>query len=131
MSERYFNLTKEQATQTVSDVQTYGVVPSGFFLFCVGFIFEIFGRKYVIFSLLLFAGAFYILMPIVSPNRVMFIAISIGGGTMVAQTNNMPLLQDYVEINSRGKAQGIQAMGVAFGIICSLGVVVQFTKQMI
>ena len=50
------------------------------------------------------------------------------GSISTSPLMNNPLLQDYVEKDSRGKAGGFQFMGVAAGIIFSQAVVIQLTK---
>jgi MFS family permease len=130
MNEKFYNLSKEDATQIISDAQIYGVFPQYFIVIFLGYIYEIFGRKYVIFILILLCTVFTYLLPVTSPNKDLFVLISICGSVSVVPILNSPLLQDYVEVESRGKAGGITVMGMAFGIIGSLAIIVQFTKKL-
>ena len=130
MSKDYYDKSSSDATDIVSTAQSIGVIPQFFIVIGLGYIYDIFGRKYVIFTLFVLNSIAVFLLPTVAPNENLFIAVSIGISIAVAPILNSPLLQDYVEIESRGKAQGFSVMGLALGIIISLAVMVQFTKNL-
>ena len=61
------------------------------------------------------SSIFLMLIPMTVPNVGMFGAVEIIGGMCMGPVMSTPLLLDYVEVESRGRAIGFATMGGALG----------------
>jgi hypothetical protein len=48
----------------------------------------------------------------------------------ISPLSNTPLIQDYAEKESYGKAQALSMMGLSLGVIFSLSVLFEYTKNL-
>ena len=95
-----------------------------------GYIYDIFGRQMTIYYMVIISGFVLILYPIVAPNHSLYIFCSTIFTLVISPISNNPLIQDYVVKESRGKAVSFSMMGLSMGVIMSLSVLFQFTKDM-
>jgi MFS family permease len=117
LNEDYFNLDNNKATQISTDATNWGTIPAFILTISMGFVFEILGRKYVLLAIMLFTAVFIYLTPLTAPNVNMYIAVSILEGMFTSYLLISPLIQDYVEIESRGKALSFAMLGITTGMI--------------
>ena len=98
--------------------------------FASGYIFDIFGRRNTLFLLFVLSGCCFVIFPIVAPNQNLYYMMACIYTLLATPINNNPLVQDYVQVESRGTAVSLSMMGLALGIIISLSVLFQFTKNL-
>jgi MFS family permease len=75
MNEKYYHLSLVDATSLQSNSQSIIAIPGVFVIFCCGYIYDIFGRRFSIFYMLLFGGLSLVFFPIVAPSQTGFISM--------------------------------------------------------
>lgn len=88
--------------------------------FLSGYIFDIFGRKYTLTLLFVLSGCMFVIFPYVSPNETLYYTCACVYTLFVTPINSNPLIQDYIQVESRGAAVGMSMMGLTLGVIVSL-----------
>ena len=83
-----------------------------------------------LFTLIILASAILVLFPLVSPNQMLYIVCGSTYTLLTSPVNYAPLVADYVMKDSIGKATAFSLMGLSIGVIFSLGVLFQFTKDL-
>lgn len=73
-------------------------------IFLGGYVFDIFGRKFSVYIMLLMGGLIMVFFPIVAPDKNLFILCFTLFGVCVSPLSLTPLVQDYVMKESYGKA---------------------------
>jgi MFS family permease len=98
--------------------------------FFVSYVFDLFGRRYTLFFSYVLTAFIFLGTPYTSPNYyVLAIARCLIGVTMAAPTSH-PLINDYVRKSSRGKAVALNGCGVVIGELFTMGILLNFTKEM-
>jgi MFS family permease len=77
------------------------------FSICIGYIFDMFGRKYTIFISFIIAALLLIALPFTAPDIFPWLLIvKIGLDMTVTAPLAQPFVTDYVKVDSRGRATG-------------------------
>lgn len=101
-------MTPELATKTFNTAQQLNTIPTIIFVLVGGYLFDIFGRRFTTYYSLLVSGAILVFFPLASPNADIFIGIVLAFSIASAPiTSSNPLLQDYCEEESLGKANSL------------------------
>ena len=104
-------------------------IPSIIVTLAGGYIFDIFGRQMTLFTMIVFSGFVLVLYPIVSPSGTLYILCSCLYNLIISPITNNPLVQDYCVKESRGQAVSFSMMGLYLGVIMSLSVLFEFSKD--
>ena len=80
--------------------------------------------------MLVFGGLSLVFFPIVAPSQTGFIACVFIFGVCVGGLGQTPIIQDYVEKESYGRAYAFAEMGLSIGVVLSLSVLFEFTKDL-
>ena len=96
----------------------------------VGYIYDIYGRKFTLCIAYMLAGVINCLFPKVAPNTTAFLALNTLYYLIASPLGSAPLINDYVCKSSMGAANSFQGIGVSLGVVVSLAVLVQFTKDL-
>ena len=130
INKKYFNLSREEATAMQSQATSLTTVPAIIMTFASGYIFDIFGRRNTLSILFIISGCMFVIFPLVAPDKDVYYVVACLFTLMITPINNNPLVQDYVQVESRGTAVSLSMMGLALGIIVSLSVLFQLTKNL-
>ena len=98
--------------------------------FLCGYIFDIFGRRFSIYYMLIFGGLSLALIPTVAPSQLGFILTILMFNLFSGSLGNTPLIQDYAAKESYGRATALSMMGLSLGVLVSLSVLFEFTKNL-
>jgi MFS family permease len=79
---------------------------------------------------MLFGGMFLAFVPAVAPSKIGFIGCLFLFNLCFGPLSTPPIIQDYVEKESYGKAQAFSLMGLSIGVIGSLSVVFEYSKDL-
>jgi MFS family permease len=128
-NKKYYNLSIKRATyvQNLEDVAS--TVPGIVMLILSGYIYEICGRKKTLFFAFTIGGICLFLNPIVSPNIYIFVLLSVFFDIGTTPIGLNTLILDYVAKKDRGKAIAYNTMAVSVGVIVSMQVLFNFTKD--
>ena len=109
---------------------TISGVPSLIGMFLTGYVYDICGVKWTLFTGTFFAGASLMLYPLGAPH----LWILVTGGSLFGLGLDLiganTLVVDYVEKKDRGKALSLSMMGVCAGVILSNQVLLEFTRDL-
>ena len=95
-----------------------------------GFIYDIFGRRWTIFCSFFLSGLCILSMPLGAPRQWVYIVGNCLFNFVLSPIRASPLVLDYVTKQSRGTAISFGTMGFSIGVILSLSVVFEFTKDL-
>ena len=90
--------------------------------FMSGYVYDIFGRRFSIFFMLILGGLSLALIPLAAPSHFGWTICILMVNMFTGPLASHPLIQDYVEKDSYGKAQAFSIMGMSLGVIISLSV---------
>ena len=125
---KYFNRSKKETSQIVSESSEI----SNFFniacILVVGYLFDIFGRKALMLIIIILSGSLTVAIPWTSPNTSAFTACWISWQVLLGPMNSAPLLQDYVEKETFGRAVALFVIGMNVGMVVSLMGVLELVK---
>lgn len=96
----------------------------------LGFIYEVYGRKSVMLIFTLISVLVLFWMPMTSPNQGLFSLSYVILGLSFNPVLSVPLLLDYVEVESRGKAIGLTLASGALGGLLSQIVLLECLKDL-
>ena len=99
-------------------------------LIASGYIYDIFGRRWTIFWATFLGGLSLNIIPRGAPNEWMFIAGTSLFNLLICPLQASPLIIDYVAKESIGTAISFGMIGLSLGVICTLLVVFEFTKDL-
>lgn len=109
---------------------TYATLFSIPVLLFAGIIYDLFGRNVTV-SLMFAVGALATIMPpIVAPNVPLYVCAKIVFGSSIVPLMMNPFINDYVKVQFRGKAMGLQSFGMVVGNLVSVAGVFTLTKSM-
>ena len=91
--------------------------------------YDILGRKKVTLAIFLLGAVTTLGTPLVSPNVVGYDFMRIGFVASIAVLLSNPFINDYVQVQSRGAATGLQQIGVTVGNLLSVGVLFTLTQS--
>ena len=129
MNKNYYNMDKTQAEKVAGTASNINTWPSILVTFFGGYIFDIFGRKYTIYYIVLLSGFTLVLFPTFAPDKGGYIFCAVIYNFFVTPVTNNPLIQDYVCKESRSRAVSFSFMGLSLGVITSLAILFEFTKD--
>jgi MFS family permease len=92
-----------------------------------GFSFDYYGRRSLMFVVILLTGILTTSMPLVAPSVTIFLIVQVLGNVFADPIMSSPIIQDYVFVESRGKGVSLAFMGIGSGIIVSQQIFVRFT----
>ncbi len=117
----YYALDPDKAGTVTANSLTYAQAMGIPVVLVIGFLFDLLGRKKVTSGTFIIGAISTILIPIVSPNVLLYdIARVIFVQTLVVMLSN-PFINDYVTVQSRGIATGFQMLGLTVGNLLSVG----------
>lgn len=91
-------------------------------LFFISYAFEIVGRRTTLFLSFFLTSILFYLMPRTAPSYAWLLVVRCGiAVTMVAPLCH-PLVADYIQKGSRGRAIALSAMGTVLGEILAIGI---------
>ena len=115
-----YPMDKDRADQISANSLSYGFIIAVPFAVTIGFLFDLLGRKPVMIATFLAGAAATIGIPAVAPSvagynvcKIVFVE------TLVVILCN-PFINDYVTVQSRGIAQGLQQVGLTAGNLISV-----------
>ena len=128
--EDFYNKTNAEAGDILSNASSYASFVSIPMILVAGFIYDMAGRRWTIIGLFFCSGIFTALFPVVSPSVGLFTAVRVGFQVVYVPLLCNPFVNDYVKVQSRGQANGIQNMGMTMGNLTSVAVLFTLTKTM-
>ena len=127
----YFNVNPAETGEVAGTLISFSLPPAMISMFFVGYLYDILGRRFTLFTS--FAATsilmFFIphMSPIVFPNLMLLrMAISVAIVPPVAS----PLIADYIMKEAIGKGAALTGIGFIIGEILSMGVLFNVTKPM-
>ena len=109
---------------------TYATLVSIVVLLFGGIIYDLFGRNITV-SLMFAVGALATIMPpYVAPDVPLYVCAKIVFGSSIVPLMMNPFINDYVKVQFRGKAMGLQSFGMVVGNLVSVAGVFTLTKNM-
>lgn len=108
-----------EATAFVVQCQSLAGILKIFLIFSSGYMFDIFGRRFIIFTCFLLIGVLLIIIPYM-PNLVALKALFISWNLLFEPLMQTPLIQDYAHPSTFGRAVALFQYGVCIGMISAL-----------
>ena len=68
MNKNYYDLDIDQTTKLMNQSQSFTTIPTMIVTFIGGYIYDIFGRRFTIYYMILIGGLSLVFFPIVAPN---------------------------------------------------------------
>ena len=100
-------------------------------LICIsGYLYDILGRKWVIFTAFLVFGVVTIFMPWTVPDIWALQITAVIAQICCEPLQLSPIIQDYVDPDNLARGQALYVLGMQFGIICSLTIIVNLQKTL-
>ena len=96
----------------------------------IGYIYDLVGRRITILTANLLGGLLVLLIPFFAPNvfpRV-YIIRGLYAGVCYVGLSSSPLINDYIQKDSRGKANALQSFGGMLGELINIIVVLNLVK---
>jgi len=125
----FYNLSTDEATNWQSDEKYVIIGPGMVMLVASGYLYDIYGRKIILFISFFFCGVSMIGYPLSAPSKTWFLVSTCFFFTFMSPIGDNPLIMDYVCKESRGRAISIGIMGVSLGIVLSLNVIFKYTVE--
>lgn len=122
LHEDYYNLNLLDSTNLQSWTQTLVAIPGFSMILLGGYIYDIFGRKFSMFLMLFLGGISFIGIPLLAPHKGGYSLSILLINFFTSPLSFSPIIQDYVAIESYGKAQAFSLMGITTGVLTSLAV---------
>lgn len=117
------------ATKILSNSMTYALFFSIILLLFGGIIYDLFGRLTTVSFMFAMGALSTIMPPYVAPNvpAYVFSKVVFNSSTVPLQMN--PFINDYVKVQYRGKAMGLQTFGLTIGNLLSVAVMYSLTSM--
>jgi MFS family permease len=125
-----FDIPSEKIGQVTSELTIWSLPFSMITTFFVSYIFEILGRRTTLFMSFFLTSIIFYLLPYTAPNYNYLIVARCAIGVTMSAPISHPLIADYINRNSRGKAIAMNGIGLVIGEILAMGVLFNFTKDM-
>ena len=125
----YYGLTSQEAVNLQSQAQSYQTIPSMIMLLLVGAIMDKFGRRSLMTLMVLGWSITLAIMPLLAPNKLLFIANTMSLNLFYLPMMYNPLTQDYVHKDSLGRMLTLSSMAALVGLIFGLLVVFEYSKD--
>lgn len=100
----YFNVEPEHMGRVSNDIMFYSMLLQILFTLIIGYVYDLIGRRYTLFSTIMFASVLSALIPYTAPSILLLIGARFGFMLAGCALGSQPLVNDYVQKNSRGKA---------------------------
>ncbi len=116
-SPSYYNLDSTSDINHLTNHLTFVSMPFQMLsVVLIGYVYDLFGRRYTIISTLLLQSMCFYLVPMGAP-EVYPIVQAMRGLQLVANACTVvhPLINDYVERETRGRANALQVLGLSLG----------------
>lgn len=126
----YFNIPNSEVSTVANSLIFYSMIFQIFGNLTIGYIYDLVGRKLTIFVSTLVGGLLVFLIPLCSPNVFpgLYIIRILYAAVFVVAINSTPLINDYIQKDSRGKANALQGFGVMFGELFNVFVIINLVK---
>ena len=125
----HFALSQEMTGQVANDIIFYSVIMMMVSTLCIGYVYELCGRKWTIVINALISGFFMFLVPL-APNLNWLIFFRMGMAFALVAPMCQPLVNDYVKKTSRGQAVAFQGLGLIIGDLFTFLVLFNIIKGM-
>lgn len=100
-------MTNDEGTELLTQANALTTVPKIITVLAVGIIFDLLGRRFALFTLLIVVGASMAWLPYTSPDKSLFILAYVINGTAFNTIEASPLMMDYASRTSQGKMFGL------------------------
>ena len=129
-----YALSPSEASTVNTNSMTYASAGTVFVLLGSGLIFDILGRRWTVSIMFLTGAAATVPFPFgkdLGPGRIWFFNFFkvVYNCTVMALLMN-PFINDYVKVQDRGIAMGVQNTGLVFGTLTSVGVLYTLTSRL-
>ena len=105
--EKYFGLTPERQGRIISDVLIIALIACALWSIIAGYLYDIFGRRELIFTSGILMALFIVLCPYTAPNVLYLKIVRALFAMACTQISCHPLILDYIKKESRGKAAAL------------------------
>lgn len=126
----FFNENQNDADSTQENLSAVTAVTTIVMTWICGFLFDIYGRSFIISTFCMISGLTFIFNPIVSPNHNWFFGLGMLYAFFITPFDFHPLVNDYSEVQTRGMAVALSQMGIALGTIVSVSLLDYFADDM-
>ena len=96
----------------------------------IGYLFDLFGRKWTIAGSLLMASVTLSFLPYAAPSIALMMCLRFCMSMAFCALNSHPMIVDYVEKEYRGRAIAISNMGLIIGDLLTFVILINITKGM-
>lgn len=127
---KMFKIPHKEKGMAISWLTIYSMPGTIIMTFFTSYIFELYGRKIVLFLSFFLSGVVYIFFPYCAPNFSYLVLCRCALGLTMAAPMAHPLIPDYIKRSSRGKAVALCGVGNVMGEVFSMGVLFNLTKSM-
>lgn len=128
-SKEYFGLERNEATMFIVKGQSLSGVLKIFLLITSGYLYDMIGRRAVIFICFLLIGTCVILIPHTGPNLNVLQVVFVFWATIFEPLIMNPLIPDYVDPASLGRGVALFQIGINSGTLLANLVMIDMTKQ--
>ena len=107
-NEDFYDKTKTQAANIAANSSSYALFCTIPIVLVSGFLYDMLGRRKVVFGIFVLGAAATIGTVLVSPSIIAYDIMRIGFVSTIACLLSNPFINDYVKVESRGAATGLQ-----------------------
>jgi len=127
---KYYGLSMKNVIDWEQASGNFGTIPGMVILFCAGFTFDIFGRKWTIAISFLFGGVSIFLYVLCAPSYSGYLIADLLFGFSLGPLGDSPLVMDYAMKDSTAKLLSWRLIGVCAGSILSTDGLLTLTQNM-
>lgn len=124
----FYNKDPDKAAKIAANSSSYALFATIPICLISGFLYDILGRKTVIVGIFLLGACTTLGTPLVAPSVIAYDIMRVGFVASIAVLLSNPFINDYVQVQSRGAATGLQQIGVTIGNLLSVGVLFTLTQ---
>lgn len=129
-SEEFYNVPQEYLGRVSNDLIFWAIPACLISVLFIGYIYDIFGRRYTLFFSAIFAAICLFLIPLAPSVYPWLYILRFLLATSYAAPNSSPLITDYVKKEHRGSATAFYSLGFIFGDLLVFAVLFNITKFM-
>lgn len=126
----YFGVDSKDIATTTSDLNFWTMPPVMVYHLISGFVYDLFGRRVAILITLLLGGIFTFLTPFTAPSIYPWFLIIKILYTMFTQPHTNIFVNDYIQVNSRGKILSLSQVISTLAHIFTIGVIYRHTHHL-
>jgi len=127
--EDFYDKTVDEAAHINANAATYSLVFSMPALLLSGLVYDLLGRRWSLISFFLLGGVSTMLFPLVSPSITKFDIVRVFFQISFVSILGNTLVNDYVRVQSRGLATGMQSLGQNLGNLTAVAGIFTVAKE--